>query len=74
MADVKQTADKFSSLHVEEAEPAIGADLEVVQVRTMGTVKLTEGEIIYIPTPTADPRGKEQFSILRRTKPLLIAL
>lgn len=26
------------------------------QVGTMGTVKLTDGEIVYIPTPTADPQ------------------
>lgn len=25
--------------------------------KVMGTVKLTEDSIIYIPTPTADPRG-----------------
>jgi hypothetical protein len=58
MTDIKPTSDKLSSLHVEEAEPAIGAGFEVVQVHTMGTVKLTEGEIVYIPTPTADPQGK----------------
>lgn len=58
MADLKPTSDKLASLHVEEAEPAIGAGVEVVQVHTMGTVKLTEGEIVYIPTPTADPQGE----------------
>lgn len=26
--------------------------------KVMGTVKLTEGKIVYIPTPTADPRGE----------------
>ncbi len=31
----------------------------------MGTVKLTEGKIVYIPTPTADPRG-EPFTYLSR--------
>lgn len=25
--------------------------------KVMGTVKLTEDSIIYIPTPTADPQG-----------------
>lgn len=25
--------------------------------KVMGTVKLTEGNIVYIPTPTTDPRG-----------------
>lgn len=65
MADVKPTSDKLSSLHVEEAEPAIGAEVEVVQVHTMGTVRLTEGEIVYIPTPTADPQGRYNPCILR---------
>ncbi|RAO72960.1 uncharacterized protein BHQ10_008972 [Talaromyces amestolkiae] len=46
----------MSSLHVEEAEAALGTEVEIVQVHTMGTVKLTEGEIVYIPTPTADPQ------------------
>jgi hypothetical protein len=26
------------------------------QVTTMGTVKLTDGATVYIPTPTADPQ------------------
>lgn len=25
--------------------------------KVMGTVKLTEGEVVYIPAPTTDPRG-----------------
>lgn len=34
----------------------------------MGTVKLTEdvagsGKIVYIPTPSADPRGKHDFPL-----------
>jgi hypothetical protein len=33
-----------------------------VNVAVMGTVKLSEGSIVYIPTPTADPRGKESTS------------
>lgn len=37
----------------------------------MGTVKLTEGRIIYIPTPTADPRG-EPFTYLSRGPRVLI--
>lgn len=56
MADINPV-DKLSSFHVEEADPATGTEVEVVQVHTMGTVKLTEGEIVYIPTPTADPQG-----------------
>lgn len=32
------------------------------QVATMGTVKLTDGDIVYIPTPTADPQDPRTFS------------
>lgn len=31
---------------------------DLAKVDTMGTVRLTEGEIVYIPTPTADPQGE----------------
>ena len=40
--------DDMSKTRVEELA-------EVAKV--MGTVKLTEDSIIYIPTPTADPQG-----------------
>jgi hypothetical protein len=39
--------------HIEELESQ-----ELEQITTMGTVKLTEGAIVYIPTPTADPQGQ----------------
>lgn len=26
--------------------------------KVMGTVKITEGTVVYIPTPTADPQGE----------------
>lgn len=32
------------------------------QVETMGTVKLTDGAIVYIPAPTADPQDPRTFS------------
>jgi hypothetical protein len=32
------------------------------QVTTMGTVKLTDGAIVYIPTPTADPQDPRKSS------------
>jgi hypothetical protein len=36
-----------------------GEELHVSQskVNVSGTVKLTAGKIVYIPTPTSDPRG-----------------
>ena len=36
-----------------------GEDIHVTKskVNVSGTVKLTAGTIVYIPTPTSDPRG-----------------
>lgn len=55
---------KDGSDHVENVDIEIlkedGIKNEAVGV--MGTVKLTEGAIVYIPTPTADPRGKRDTS------------
>ena len=31
---------------------------DLARVETMGTVKLSEDHIVYIPAPTADPQGK----------------
>lgn len=46
--------------HVEHLERD---SLDVIQiskskVEISGTVKLTEGKTVFIPTPTADPRGE----------------
>ena len=46
--------------HVEHLERD---SLDVIQVskskvEVSGTVKLTEGKTVFIPTPTADPRGR----------------
>ncbi|KAJ9610631.1 hypothetical protein H2200_005408 [Cladophialophora chaetospira] len=38
-----------------QATPSRG---DLARVETMGTVRLSEGQIVYIPTPTADPQGK----------------
>lgn len=40
--------------HVEDLEDG---DPHPPKDKVMGTVKLTVGEIVYIPTPTADPQG-----------------
>lgn len=37
------------------------------QVTTMGTVKLTDGATVYIPTPTADPQDPRTCFQLQRT-------
>ena len=45
---------KHETAHVEELERSTSVNKKLA---VMGTVKLTEGRIVYIPTPTADPQG-----------------
>lgn len=57
MAAAKAT-DKSCISHVEDIEEGqMGDKPDVVT----GTVKLTEGSIVYIPTPTADPQGSHPY-------------
>lgn len=44
--------------YVEEMERVTTKESLKAKVAVMGTVKLTEGAIVYIPTPTADPQGE----------------
>lgn len=49
--------DKGQSTHVEVQEDGLSKrNTPVHEVQVMGTVKLTEGDIVYVPRPTADPR------------------
>lgn len=72
MAQVEKETSQ--SLHVEDndVESAFGAASIAKQdnntTAVMGTVKLTEGTIIYVPAPTADPQG--DLLPLRRRKPV----
>jgi len=43
------------NIDVEEAGPEIHTTKSKVNVS--GTVQLTAGTVVYIPTPTSDPRG-----------------
>ena len=59
--------DKGSVGHVEDIEAVnIGKTETHRATNVMGTVKLTEGSIVYIPAPTADPRGilSQSFSCI----------
>lgn len=61
MAELEKKTSR--PLHVEDAdvESVFDANTPAKDGNTtsvMGTVKLTEGTIIYIPAPTADPQGK----------------
>lgn len=50
----KGTGQHVEMIHDELSE---SSRLDGEAAKVMGTVKLTEGSIIYIPTPTADPQG-----------------
>ena len=51
-------SEKSSGQHVEVVDDDLQGQHGALEVfHTMGTVKLTEDSIVYIPTPTADPRG-----------------
>lgn len=56
--------DKSSVGHVEDIEAVSTGEMKTHQTtKVMGTVKLTEGSIVYIPTPTADPQGELSQSV-----------
>lgn len=49
--------DKGDITHVEVQEDGLSTrKAPIPEVRVMGTVKLTEDTIVYVPRPTADPR------------------
>ena len=56
--DMKQDASHVENVNVDDLEAVHVTKSKVI---VSGTVKLTEGRIVYIPTPTADPRGKLSF-------------
>ena len=54
MAEMEKTTED----HVEAVDGDLSKQKDpAAEVEVMGTVKLTEDTIVYIPTPTADPRG-----------------
>lgn len=51
---------KMDASHVEEQsfeDQDLKLQVTKSRVATSGTVQLTAGKIVYIPAPTADPRG-----------------
>ncbi len=55
--------EKDTSKHVENVDvEAPGEEIHISKskVTVSGTVQLTAGTIVYIPTPTADPRGSSR--------------
>ena len=56
--DMKQDSSHVENVYVDDLE---AVHVTKSKVTVSGTVKLTEGKIVYIPTPTADPRGKYSF-------------
>lgn len=57
MTDRTTDIEKSSVRHVEEISHGEKDGADDGNGHTMGTVKLTEGAIVYVPTPTADPQG-----------------
>lgn len=53
-------SEKASGQHIEVVNDDLSERQEPGGVKVMGTVRLTEGSIVYIPTPTADPQGTLQ--------------
>lgn len=49
--------DKATDQYIEVMEDASTQQASRAEVEVMGTVKLTEDTIVYIPAPTTDPRG-----------------
>lgn len=67
MAEIEKEMSRPSHVEDNDAESAFGAASlakDDKKTAVMGTVKLTEGTIIYIPSPTADPQGMS-FSLLQ---------
>ncbi|KAE8383078.1 major facilitator superfamily domain-containing protein [Aspergillus bertholletiae] len=65
--------DKSSVGHVEDIEAVDTGEMKTRQAtKVMGTVRLTEGSIVYIPTPTADPRDPLNMSMLRKITILVV--
>lgn len=52
MKDVEKASDEHIEVYNDTRDNGLDGSTKV-----MGTVKLTEDSIIYIPTPTADPQG-----------------
>ena len=60
MADSEKEGSRQVHLERNDVESAFEIDppKDGSTTSVMGTVKLTEGTVVYIPTPTADPRGR----------------
>ncbi|KAF3386487.1 hypothetical protein F1880_000082 [Penicillium rolfsii] len=62
MKDVEKAVEE----HVEVYNETTGDNGLEGPTKVMGTVKLTEGSIIYIPTPTADPQDPMNMPIWQK--------
>ncbi|KAH8671724.1 major facilitator superfamily domain-containing protein [Xylariales sp. PMI_506] len=64
-----------TSSHVENIDVEVfksGDGALRAQTAVMGTVKLTEGTIVYIPTPTSDPQDPLNLSKWRKTSIVIV--
>ncbi|KAK8063616.1 MFS transporter [Apiospora saccharicola] len=69
MDDIKM---KPAADHVEDLGMVRDNDVLQGEVEVMGTVKLTHGKIIYIPTPTADPQDPLNMSLWQKYMVLIV--
>ncbi|KAL4995518.1 major facilitator superfamily domain-containing protein [Aspergillus recurvatus] len=63
-----ENVDKAGVAYIEDIEDGRGSamDRSGKEKRVMGTVKLTEGKVVYIPTPTADPQDPLNMAIWQK--------
>ncbi|CAI7620299.1 unnamed protein product [Penicillium pancosmium] len=66
--------EKATGQHVEMVHDELSESpkLDGEASKAMGTVKLTEGSIIYIPTPTADPQDPLNMPLWQKIVVLVV--
>ncbi|KAJ5090512.1 hypothetical protein N7532_009196 [Penicillium argentinense] len=67
-----EDAEKYIGQHVEMVEDNGGPRPLPEAGKVMGTVKLTEDTIIYIPTPTADPQDPLNMALWQKIVVLMV--
>ncbi|KAK7995209.1 MFS transporter [Apiospora arundinis] len=63
---------KSGADHIEDLDVVKDSDILQGEVAVMGTVKLTQGKVIYIPTPTADPQDPLNMSLWQKYMVLIV--
>ncbi|KAH8880419.1 MFS transporter [Thozetella sp. PMI_491] len=69
MADDANPKDGMHAVHLEDGEESTILKEEIA---VMGTVKLVHGTVVYIPTPTADPRDPLNLPLFQKYVALVV--